>query len=338
MAASISDVAALAGVSRATVSHTISGNRYVGPEKRAQVLAAMAELGYVPSRSARSLALGTTQLIGLLLPDISNGFFAVLAQGVETTAIERGYNVLIGNTGFDQTRERFYFEMIRSRAVDGILYVAGAAFPNQEFTAAVADIPLVFVDEELDDSAGYAIVSDNFDGGRQVGEKLLALGHRHALVIAGPESLLSSTHRVEGFAAAWSAGGGVIECDRDSFTFEGGYASAERNARALQDGSLTVVFAVNDLMALGVIAWMRAHNLRTPNDISVVGFDDSPLAQYSAPRLTTVHQDIWGLGARSATVLIDSLISQKPLPVRREIQPVTFVEGETVRPIEGRTR
>jgi DNA-binding LacI/PurR family transcriptional regulator len=337
VAASISDVAALAGVSRATVSHTISGNRYVGPEKKAQVLAAMAELGYVPSRSARSLALGTTQLIGLLLPDISNGFFAVLAQGVETTAIERGYNVLIGNTGFDQARERFYLEMIRSRAVDGILYVAGAAFPNHELTAAVADIPLVFVDEELDDSAGYAIVSDNFDGGRQVAEKLLSLGHRRALVIAGPESLLSSTRRVDGFAAAWSAGGGAIEYDRDSFTFEGGYASAERNTRALQDGSLTAVFAVNDLMALGVIAWMRTHDLRAPNDISVVGFDDTPVAQYSAPRLTTVRQDIWGLGARSATVLIDSLISRKPLPVRREIQPVTFVEGETVWPIEGTT-
>ncbi len=332
MGTSITDVAERAGVSRATVSHTISGKRFVGPDVRDRVLAAMDELGYVPSRSARNLALGTTHVIGLLVPDIANGFFAELAKGVETTAIEAGYNVIIGNTGFDREREILYLEMIRSRAVDGILYAAGSAVDNSQLGKTVADIPLVLVDEELADSSAYSIISDNYDGGRQVAEHLLSLGHTNALILGAQPDLLSSARRVNGFADAWSAGGGDTVVDLGSFTYEGGYAGAARHLDLLLAGKFTAIFAANDLMALGAISYLRDRDIHVPEDVSVVGFDDSPLAQYTVPRLTTVRQDVWGLGARAATVLLKALQAKTPLGVNREVRDVQLIVGQTTSP------
>jgi DNA-binding LacI/PurR family transcriptional regulator len=332
---SITDVAKLAGVSRATVSHTISGHRFVGQDVRDRVLAAMDELGYVPSRSARNLALGTTQVIGLLVPDIANGFFAELAKGVETTAIEAGYNVIIGNTGFNREREILYLEMIRSRAVDGILYAAGSAVDNSQLAKTIADIPLVMVDEEPADSATYSIISDNYDGGRQVAEYLLSLGHVNALVLGAQADLLSSSRRVDGFTDAWNAGSGDVAVELGSFTFQGGHTAVSKHLDSLLAGNVTAIFAANDLMALGAISCLRNQGMRTPEDVSIVGFDDSPLAQYTFPRLTTVRQDVWGLGVRAATVLLDALRAKTPLGTNREVQDVQLIIGQTSGPPPG---
>jgi DNA-binding LacI/PurR family transcriptional regulator len=309
MGASIADVAALAGVSRTTVSHAISGKRAVGAEVRLRVEAAMAELGYVPRRSAQSLALGRTQLLGLLVPDIGNGFFAELAKAVESTAIAAGYNVIIGNTGFDSERELVYLQMVRSRAVDGILYATGAALEAAQLEEILNDVPLVLVDEELQgDSSVPKVVSDNFGGGRQAAECLLGLGHRHALVISASERLRSSAHRVEGFTEAWSGGrGATVEVVPEDFTLEGGAAGVADFEEALQSGRITAIFAVNDLVALGAIRALRALGLEVPRDVSVIGFDDSPIAEHVNPGLTTVRQDARALGSRATTLLLRAL-------------------------------
>jgi DNA-binding LacI/PurR family transcriptional regulator len=307
--ASIADVAALAGVSRTTVSHAISGKRAVGAEVRLRVEAAMVELGYVPRRSAQSLALGRTQLLGLLVPDIGNGFFAELAKAVESTAIAAGYNVIIGNTGFDSERELVYLQMVRSRAVDGILYATGAALEAAQLEGILNDVPLVLVDEELQgDSSVAKVVSDNFGGGRQAAECLLGLGHRHALVISASERLRSSAHRVEGFTDTWSGcPGSTVEVVPEDFTLEGGAAGVADFEEALQSGRITAIFAVNDLVALGAIRALRALGLEVPRDVSVIGFDDSPIAEHVNPGLTTVRQDARALGSRATTLLLQAL-------------------------------
>jgi len=335
MGVSIADVAARAGVSRTTVSHTISGKRVVGAQVRRRVEEAMHELGYVPSRSAQSLALGRTQIIGLLVPDITNGFFAELAKGVEATAIDCGYNVILGNTGFDRARELLYLEMIRSRAVDGVLYAAGAAVESSEIARVLQDVPLVLVDEELDDSAAYAVVSDNIDGGRQAAEHLFELGHRRALCLGVSPDLLSSARRLDGFADSWrQMGGERLETGVASFTIEGGFAGVEPYVPLLESGDLTAVFAANDLMAVGVIRRLRDAGIRVPDQVSVVGFDDSPVAQYIDPGLTTVRQDVRELGSRATTVLIEALDAQQPPGRAREVRPVELVKrGTTARAV-----
>lgn len=336
---SISDVAQRAGVSSTTVSHTLSGKRFVSPQIKTRVQEAMAVLGYVPSRSARNLALGKTSIVGLLVPDVANGFFADLAKGVEHTAIEAGYNVILGNTGFDRGRELLYFEMIRSRAADGIIYAAGADTTISDIRQTVGDLPLVMVDEDLPDATAPTVVSDNYDGGRQAAAHLLRLGHRDALVLAAAPGLLSSSRRVAGFIDTWRDGGGhEPKVTVGSFTHDGGAQAVRDHQELLRSRCVSSIFAVNDLAALGAITELRSLGLTIPDDISVVGFDDSVVTRYCDPALTTVRQDVWGLGERAASVLIDALSVGEAIKPGRQVLGVELVVRDSTAPPSPATR
>lgn len=326
---SIADVAAHAGVSPTTVSHTLSGKRKVSDQVRARVLAAMAELGYVPSRSAQNLARGATRIIALVVPDISNGFFAELAKGVEQTAILSGYNVLLCTTGFDHARELLYLEMLKSRAVDGVVYSAGSPPSNSELSRVLGDLPLVLVDEEIPGATATAIVSDNRDGGRLAAEHLLALGHRRGVVLAANDELVSSALRVEGFASAWTAHGADFVVASGGFTEEGGREAVLPYLDALRSGERSCVFAANDLMALGAMDALRSAGLDVPADVSVVGFDDIAPARYSRPGLTTVRQDVGTLGSTAASILVDALAAGHRPDGAHTVVPVEFIARES---------
>ena len=336
---SISDVAQRAGVSSTTVSHSISGNRFVSPQIKFRVQEAMLALGYVPSRSARNLALGKTSIVGLLVPDVANGFFADLAKAVEHTAIEAGYNVILGNTGFDRGRELLYFEMIRSRAADGIIYAAGADTTISDISQTVGDLPLVMVDEDLPDATAPTVVSDNYDGGRQAAAHLLELGHRDALVLAAAPGLLSSSRRVAGFVETWRKGSGrqpVVSFG--SFTHDAGVRAIRVHRELLLGGRVSAIFAVNDLAALGAVTELRSLGLAIPNDVSVVGFDDSVVTRYCDPALTTVRQDVWGLGARAASVLIEALSEGEQIKPGRQVLGVELVVRDSTAAPSNRAR
>ncbi len=327
---SITEVAEHAGVSSTTVSHTLSGKRPVSPEVRDRVLESMSTLGYVPSRSAQNLALGNTRIIALVVPDIGNGYFAELAKGVEATAVERGYNVILCTTGFDHAREMQYLTMIRSRAVDGILYAAGAPPTDRELAALLGDLPLMFVDEEIPDTIFGSVVSDNYQGGRCVAEHLIGLGHRSAVVLSVEGNPVTSERRVAGFVDYWRAAGlsdpltGVGD-----YTEERGRSAIRPSLQALTTGSATAVFATNDLMAFGVINELRSVGIRVPEDVSVVGFDDSPAARYSYPGLTTVRQDVLGLGRTATDTLLDALERRERPAAVQVTLPVMLVERQT---------
>ncbi|WP_225755230.1 LacI family DNA-binding transcriptional regulator [Actinotalea sp. Marseille-Q4924] len=327
---SISEVAQQAGVSRTTVSHTLSGKRPVSTETQDRVLESMRALGYVPSRTAQNLALGITRIIALVIPDIGNGYFAELAKGVETTAVERGYNVILCSTGFDPAREVRYMSMIQSRAVDGIVYAAGAPPTESELSAVLGDMPLIFVDEEISGTRFGSVVSDNYAGGRYVAEHLITLGHRSAVVLSVEGDPLTSERRVAGFVETWRAAGypdPVIGVGY--YSEERGRAAVRPHLSALADGTATAVFATNDLIALGVLNELRSAGIRVPDDVSVVGFDDSPAAHYGYPGLTTVRQDVLGLGRTATDALLDALERREPPAAGQVILPVTLVERQT---------
>ncbi|SOD58989.1 transcriptional regulator, LacI family [Streptomyces zhaozhouensis] len=325
---SIADVARRAGVSPTTVSHALSGKRKVSDRVRDRVENAMKELGYTPSRSAQNLAIGRTRVVGLIVPDIRNSFFADLTHGVEATAISHGYNVILCTTGFDHAREVDYLAMIRSRAVDGLIYAAGAPPTNSRLGALLGNLPLVLVDEEVPGADAPSFVSDNLDGGRLVAEHLLGLGHRHALVIAADGGLVSSDLRVRGFRDRWVASGAeppvVVS---GAFTEDGGREAIAAHVGTFRDGGPTAVFAVNDLMAFGAIGELRRAGVEVPGRVSVVGFDDIPAGRYAHPRLTTVRQDVDKLGRRAAEALIAAL-EEEPTPREaertRHVLPVTL--------------
>jgi len=327
---SIADVAERAGVSATTVSHTISGNRRVSDEIRARVHAAMAELDYVPSRSAQNLALGVTRILALVVPDIGMEYFAALAKGVERAAVDRGYNLILATTGSDRDRELNYLEMIHSRTVDGIIYSAGAPPTEVELRALLGGMPLVFVDDLIEGNAFPAVVSDNEAGGRLVAEHLAGLGHRSALIISVNGNPVSSALRTRGFLSVWDdLGGSSIHDSTGDNTEETGREIAERYLDQLSSGEVTSVFAHNDLMALGVVNALRDHAIRVPEDVSVVGFDDVSAARYAYPALTTVRQDVSGLGTIATTRMIDSLEAKRPIGAEQQMLPVTLIPRQS---------
>jgi DNA-binding LacI/PurR family transcriptional regulator len=334
---SISDVATRAGVSVTTVSHTLSGKRKVSENVRERVQLAMTELGYVPRRSAQSLVSGRTRIIGLIVPDISNEFFAELTRGAEMAAVDRGYNVIICTTGFDHAREVHYLTMIRSRAVDGLVYAAGSPPSTSELGDILGDLPLVLVDEEVPGSDAPSFVSDNYEGGRLVAEHLLGLGHRRAAVLAADGALVSSDLRVRGFREAWIAAvGEAPEVFVGAFTAEGGRAAISPHVGRLVERDVTAVFAVNDLMALGAIDELESAGVAIPHDISIVGFDDITAGRYARPRLTTVHQHVAELGARAVSALVTQLDAPTgethALSHERSVLPVTLTIRESTAP------
>ncbi|HTL40654.1 MAG TPA: LacI family DNA-binding transcriptional regulator [Pseudolysinimonas sp.] len=327
---SISDVARLAGVSPTTVSHTISGKRAVSESVRARVLQAMAELDYVPTRAAQSLALGRTSIIALVVPDIAIEYFAELAKSVESTAVDRGYNVMLATTGFDAEREAQYLEMIASRAVDGILFASGAVLGERTKTALERGLPLVLVDEEVRGLELRTIVSDNEAGGRLAAEHLAGLGHRSVLEISGSHAPVTSVLRSEGFASVWHPVGGRTQSAEGDYSAESGRRAVEERMAAFTSGEITAVFAHNDLMALGAIDGLRSNGVRTPEDVSVIGFDDVSSGRYSYPALTTVRQDPKSLGALAAGTLLDAIDEGTPLVAGRTLLPVELiVRGST---------
>lgn len=328
---SISDVARHAGVSPTTVSHALSGKRKVSDQVRERVRKSMAELNYVPTRAAQSLALGKTSVLALVVPDVAIEYFAELAKGIESVAMERGYNMILATTGFDSGRESRYLEMIASRAVDGLIYASGAAVGAKAREALRGPLPVILVDEEIEGEAGLpTIVSDNEVGGRLVAEHLLALGHRGVLEIQGAHAPVTSVLRSTGFASVWSQAGGRVLTTSGDYSAESGRAAFEPYAEAIAAGEITAVFAHNDLMALGAIAALRSHGLEVPRDVSVVGFDDMTLSRYTTPSLTTVRQDTLELGTLAARTLLDALDSGIPLvPGRIAIPVQLIVRGST---------
>ncbi|MCM3659777.1 LacI family transcriptional regulator [Georgenia satyanarayanai] len=331
MSVSIKDVARVAGVSPTTVSHVVSGRRPVSDETRRKVQKTMAELGYVPMRSARNLALGRTMLIGLLVPDIGNAFFAELTKGVERTAASHGYNVILANTGFDRQSALTHLELVHSRAVDGVVYSAGSPFTDDEIMAAIGDLPLVTVDETVTASAAPLITSDNYNGGVLVARHLLELGHRSALVLHAAPGLESSESRVRGFADEWARGGGAPLQQADGgFTYEGGRDAFHRCLEDDPSRGWTAVFATNDEMALGALRVCHERRIDVPGEIAIAGFDDIPAGRTSGPALTTVSQNVAEMGEIACSYLIKKLNgealpdSTMPLPVALLVRESTL--------------
>lgn len=326
---SIKDVANAAGVSPSTVSHVVSGNRPVSIETADRVQGAMARLGYVPSRAAQTLRSGQSRMIGVLVPDIRNSFFAELARGVEDRALQMGFSVVLGNTDFDRDRELRYLEVIRSRSIDGLVYAAGAPPAHRFLQDIEKEIPIVLADEEVPGHRSALVMSDHHEGGRLVGAHLSALGHRRVLVVTGPSELLSSTRRLAGFEEGFR--GDEVAVSVGDFNEGGGAAAVHAH---VQSGRFpfSALFALNDLMAAGAIQALAAVGLRVPDDVSVIGYDDVPLARQLTPALTTVAQPAYEIGQSAAGQLLHGVIERRPVHPSRHLLSVELIIRDSASP------
>ena len=328
----IDDVASAAGVSTATVSRALNGTGQIAPATRAMIDDAVAQLGYHPNTAARSLVTRSTQTIALLLPDITNPFYAALVSGIQERALETGHTMLLCTTEGDPEREEQYLSLLRAKQVDGVL-VDGLVLPPDRITRFVREgLPIVCLDRDIDSTLVPLVQVDNRLGARLATEHLLELGHERIGHIAGPPDLGISDERIEGYRDALRAAGIAVDPELiavGSFTEEGGYEAA----RVLSDKwDLTALFAANDLSAIGALSALVQSGRRVPEEVSVVGFDDLRLSRFTNPPLTTVHQPA-GEIARHAAELLLELASGRPVErMRYFLEPGLVVRSSTAPP------
>jgi LacI family transcriptional regulator len=311
----IKDVARVAQVSMTTVSHALSAKRPVNAETAERIQAAIDALGYVPHSAARTLQAGKTFMLGLVVPDVSDPFFGRLAVAVERAADENDYGVVLSSSNGAPERDARYFNLLRSRSIDGLIYVAGALRRDNQLAELARAFPIVLADEWVEGLDGIPLIaSDNHAGGRLAAHHLRALGHTAVAVLAGPRGLRSAEQRVAGFQEVFP--------DAEVIAGDFGEATAVERTRELvaryeRAGRLlpTAVFASNDLAAFGVIDALASAGLSVPGDVSVVGFDDVALARRFSPALTTVRQDVDLIGRQATLTLLELVAGDPPSPV-----------------------
>ena len=328
----IYDVARLAGVSTATVSRALNGTAQIAPETRETIEAAVERLGYRPNTIARSLVTKSTQTIALLLPDITNPFYAELVAGIQEHALEHGQTMLLCTTEGDPEREEHYLSVLRSKQVDGAL-VDGLVLPPDRIARFVREgFPIVSLDRDVDSASVPLVQVDNRLGALLAAEHLIRLGHTRVAHVAGPGELGISQERTAGYCEALE----LHELEPDpklvaegAFTEGGGFEAARI---LLAQGEFTAVFAANDLSAVGVLAALAESGRRVPEEVSVVGFDDLRLAAYTSPPLTTIHQPAREIAQRATKLLLDLTHGRRVDRLRHLLEPRLVVRRSTAPP------
>ncbi|MDO9416732.1 LacI family DNA-binding transcriptional regulator [Pararhizobium sp.] len=320
MTITIKDVAQHAGVSVGTVSRVLAKNSTVSEAIRLKVEGVIERLGYRPSSLGRNLRLNRTYLIGLLIPDITNPFFAELAKHVEMLASAEGYSVLLANTHDDPKAEQQQVEALLSRLPFGIILVPVS---DSLINTIVAGTRTVTVDRPL---RGHALVGvDNARGGYLAADHLLALGHRNLGYISGPSSTEVSRARRAGFVSRVSEfqaqnPGSVTEPQIVEGNFD--YTSGEKLGRILlqspPDRRPTAIATASDQQAIGLMRAAADMGIRVPQDLSIIGFDDIPLASLVFPRLTTIRQPI----AEIARIALEAVLGRLSLQKEWMLEPV----------------
>ncbi|MGU3438135.1 LacI family DNA-binding transcriptional regulator [Actinomycetes bacterium M1A6_2h] len=303
------DVAHHAGVSLSTVSYVLNSSGPVGDARKARVLDAMNALGYTPNESARRLRTKGAVTVGLIIPDLSNQFFAQVAEGVESAAADRDALVVLCAPEAIGRPTEYYVRLLRSQSLDGLIYLPGGDGMGLHLALALAEAgPVVMVDERIRGFDVPSVLADSRGGAREIAEHVLSHGHRRIAIVGGPEALWTSEQRLAGYREAL-ARYEIPPADIHYVQGDHREESGSRAAAQLLSGPVsdrpTAFLCVNDLMALGVYRHCRAAGMRIPEDVSVVGFDGIAVADLVQPALTTVRQPAHEMGVRAATQLFD---------------------------------
>jgi LacI family transcriptional regulator len=302
----IVDVANRAGVAAITVSRVVNDSGPVSLKVRARVEQAIAEIGYVPNSVARSLRNKRTDTIALVLTDMTNPYFTTVARGVEDAASDAGMMLIICNTDERDADEQRYVQMLLERRVDGIVLVPAGSGAVAIKQSRLHGTPLVVLDRRLRERVADVVRGDSKGGALDLGRLLIALGHRVTAVLTGPRAVSTADDRAAGFRQAMSeAGQTPPRVYRGAFTIESGREMA-REAMAARPRP-TALFAANNFIAIGVLQTLDDMNVRVPEDIAVVGFDDLPPAMVAFPFLTVAAQPAYEMGQRGVAMLLGRL-------------------------------
>ena len=330
------EVAQRAGVSVAVVSYVVNnGPRPVAAKTQAKVKKVIEELGYYPNELARSLSRKESATIGLIIPSLVNPVYAEMAQSLERECMAQGYLVMLASTGRDPDKEVRLAKLLRAKQVDGVVIIPSVSPQAILKPLQQAGIPTVVLEHDLPGVACIGI--DEFQGGKLVTSHLLSLGHRRiGMIKHKPTSALSRLRFVAYCETLAEAG---VELD-PALVIEGksgqagGYVSMQR-LLALPSRP-TAVFAHNDMMAIGAIRAIQDTNLAVPDDISVVGYDDTLNSNYINPRLTTVKFSIVEMGRRAGQMIVELAQKKGDLPAQKVMMSVELVIRASTAPPKER--
>lgn len=308
----IKDIAEATGLSVATVSLVLNNKSKNIPEcTRKRIRQAAADMNYRPDYTARSLVTGRSYTIGVIIPDISNMFFAEMVRHIQLELDKYGYDIILCNSEEKMQNDIKYIGWLASRRVDGLILTMSAEsmdLANRDEIQNTLDglkIPYVFLDRYFK-SDSYKVMVDNYDSGYKVARHLLSLGHTNIGVITGPMCLNSSANRLRGFVQALSDAD--VELPDGNVVF-GKYdmESGQIGAQELLPKEVTAIFAFNDLQAYGVLMQANAYKKKVPQDLSVVGFDDNLYSSVLETKLTTVRQPIKQMALEVCNMIVNVL-------------------------------
>lgn len=328
----IADVARNAKVSKATVSRVLNDVASVDPSLRKRVTSAIKKLNYQPSRAARTLKKNLLDVIGFLVPSITDTIFGAVLQGAEDFAYQNKMGIIAYSTADSLERQKMYLENLQSEQLAGLILVPA---PNTDLAFLLSiqskGIPIVLFDRKIEGFQGDHIASDNFQGAFMAVEHLIDNGYKRIATIAGSQNVSSGIERLNGYREALTSKG--LELDQELIKF-GNFDEHEsyKATKALlsQATKPDAVFVANDSMTIGALHALKDLGINIPNQLAVVGFDEQPLANLLHPTLTTIEQEATALGHEALRIFLDR-IQNPDRPNRTVLMPTKLNIRESSR-------
>ncbi|ECV3670990.1 DNA-binding transcriptional regulator CytR [Salmonella enterica] len=329
-AATMKDVALKAKVSTATVSRALMNPDKVSQSTRSRVEQAALEVGYFPQSMGRNVKRNESRTILVIVPDICDPFFSEIIRGIEVTAAEQGYLVLIGDCAHQNQKEKTFLNLIITKQIDGMVLLSS----RLPFDASVEEQrnlpPMVMSNEFAPELELPTVHIDNLTAAFNAMNYLLDLGHKRIGCIAGPEDMPLCHYRLQGYVQALRRSGIVVDphyIARGDFTFEAGANALKQLLE--QPLPPTAVFCHSDVMALGALSWAKCQGLKVPDDLSIIGFDNIALAEFCDPPLTTVAQPRFDIGREAMLLLLDQMQGQNVSSGSRLMDCELIIRGST---------
>jgi DNA-binding LacI/PurR family transcriptional regulator len=312
---SIKDIARAAGVSHSTVSRSLSASPLVNPATKARIQRLAHEMGYTPNAAARSLVMGQSRTVGVVVTTIADPFIAEVVQGIESTAYEHGYTVILASSNSDSSRELATVEMLRSKRVDSVIVTASRVGALYQDHLERIGVPVVVINNHSEQSGRYlfSVTVDNEHGGDLATRHLIELGHGRIAYVSGPANHSSNTGRLAGYHQALTQAG--LPFDAALVVPGNGRVDSGEQAWPLLAALAerpTAVFCYNDMTAIGLLRSVRAAGLAVPRDLSIVGFDDISFASFVSPALTTVAQPQFEMGQQAMQMALTLMNKAAP--------------------------
>jgi LacI family transcriptional regulator len=321
--ANIKDVAKLANVSVATVSRVINNKGYVNEETRKLVEDAIKTLNYIPNEFARSLFKKVSKTIGVIFPHLINSFYYNVLEGIEEEAFNNGYKVMICNSHEDDIREEEYIKQFVKYNIDGLITGSNS---NLLYKYRELKIPIVSIDRRIDADIP-SVTSDNYGGGYLAAEKLISSGCKYLVHFRGPSILLTVQDRTRGYDKCLSEKGMFSwQVDLDFLEPDINIIRSFLSVHEAIDG----VFCDNDIIAAHVISELHRMGKRIPQDVQIIGYDNTYLAHLITPKLSTVSQRMFDIG-KEAMISLNHLLSGEKEFNFHKLIPVDYISRETTR-------